>query len=340
MAYTSMPDVAELARLVSLEEIRAAAARVAAAAIHTPLQPIDPAILTAAGHQLPYRIYVKREDLQPIGSFKIRGAYNYMAQLSAAELARGVITYSSGNHAQGVAWSARALGAKAVIVMPSNVPMVKRDAVISMGAEVVIVGIASSERRIRAEELAAQHGYVIIPPYNDRRIIAGAATCGLEIAEDLPEIDCVLAPVGGGGLLSGSATAIRALRPGVRVFGVEPELAADAAASFAAKRIVELPGELTARTIADGLRTQSIGSLNLQHFMRYVEGIVTVSEDQILSAMRVLATATGVVPEPSGAVAFASALAVPPDLASARAVAVILSGGNIDPELRKKILPS
>ncbi len=335
-----MSTVNEAAKLVTLEEIQAAQKRVAAVAVRTPLALIEPAALAEAGIQLPYSIHVKREDLQPIGSFKIRGAFNLLAQLPPEDLERGVITYSSGNHAQGVAYGARALGAKAIVVMPVSAPAIKREATEAMGAEVVLVGTASTERRKKAEELAEKYGYTIVPPYDDPRIIAGAATCGLEIIQDEPEIDCVLTPVGGGGLLSGVSTAVKALKPHAVVFGVEPELAADAAASFAQKRVVELTGVETARTLADGLRTQSIGALNLQHFLRYADGILTVAEDEIVAAMRILAKTTGILPEPSGAVALAAALFHPERISGVHKLAVVISGGNVDPALRDKLLRS
>ena len=188
-----------------------------------------------------------------------------IAQLSREELSRGVITYSSGNHAQGVAYAARALGVKAVIVMPNNAPAVKREATAALGADIVLVGPGSTERQLKAEELAAQHGYIIVPPYNDEHIIAGQGTVGLEILEDMPEVETILAPVGGGGLISGVAAAIKLTKPAVNVFGVEPELAADAQASLRAGKIVHFPAEQVSRTLADGLRTQSVGNITFDH---------------------------------------------------------------------------
>ena len=158
------------------------------------------------------RLYLKPENQQPIGAFKLRGAYNKIASLSEAERKRGVISYSSGNHAQGVAYAARALGVKAVIVMPNNAPAIKREATAALGADIVLVGPGSTERQLKAEELAAQHGYIIVPPYNDEKIIAGQGTIGLEILEDLPDVETVLAPVGGGGLISGVAAAIKLIQ--------------------------------------------------------------------------------------------------------------------------------
>ncbi len=179
--------------LVTIAEIRAAAARIAHIAVKTPL--VRAQFPGLAGYGQPREIYLKAESLQPIGAFKIRGAANKILQLTPEEIARGVITYSSGNHAQGVAYAAREVGAKAVIVMPSNAPAIKRAATLALGAEVVDVGVASSERLAKSDELVREHGYIVIPPYDDEQIIAGQATCGLEIVEALPDVDLVLAPV-------------------------------------------------------------------------------------------------------------------------------------------------
>ena len=313
---------------VTLDEIQCAAARIAGTATRTPLV------------QLPHtNIWIKCESAQPIGSFKLRGAYNTIAQLTPEQLALGVITYSSGNHAQGVAYAARALGSRAVIVMPDNAPEVKIEATKALGAEVVFVGAASSARKLKAEELAAAHGYTIIPPYDHPHIIAGQATCGLEIVQQLPDVDLVLSPVSGGGLLSGTATAVKlASQEGlgkatVQVWGAEPALAADAKQSFDTQTLVEWPAELTSRTIGDGLRTQSLGALNFEHILRFVDGIVTVTEDQIYAAMRTLLIQTDLVPEPSGAVTLAAALFHAHELPPAEKTVVILSGGNVDPKL-------
>jgi threonine dehydratase len=289
-------------------------------------------------------LYLKAESEQPIGSFKLRGAYNRIAQLSADELARGVITYSSGNHAQGVAYAGRALGAKAVIVMPDNAPQVKIDATRALGAEVVLVGPASSARRAKAEELAAAHRYTIVPPYDDPAIIAGQGTCGLEILEQLgvmPKDDVVvLSPVSGGGLLSGLATAIKLATPdgaNVQVWGVEPELAADAKESFDTRTLVEWPAAKTTRTISDGLRTQSLGVLNFQHILEFVDGIVTVTEDEIVAAMRIMLAATGLTAEPSGAVTMAAALFHHGELPRCSKLVAVLSGGNLGPEMKRDL---
>lgn len=324
--------------LVTLEDIHAAQERIAGIAVRTPLYRIERARLKMAKVAEPeFDIYVKAENEQPIGSFKLRGAYNMVAQLSPEALRRGVVTYSSGNHAQGVAYAARALGAKAVIVMPESAPENKKAATRALGAEIVTVGPASSERLAKAEELAQQFGYAVIPPYNDAAIIAGQATCALEILEQLPGVELVIAPVSGGGLLSGIGAGVKLSAPHVQVWGAEPALAADAKESFETKRLVEWPAEKTSRTIGDGLRTQSLGAQNFTHIVKFVDGIVAVSEEEILSAMRVMLTATNLVPESSGAVALAAALYHSAELPKVKKVAVILSGGNIDPLLLERL---
>jgi len=222
--------------------------------------------------------------------------------------------------------------------MPTNAPAIKRAATLAMGAEIVDVGLASSERLAVAEQLVAQHGYVVIPPYDDEQIIAGQATCGLEIAEALPEVDLVLSPVSGGGLLSGTAAAVKQLRPQARVFGVEPELAGDTAESFRAGKIVEWAAELTSRTIADGLRTQSVGQRNFAHIQAFVDGIVTVTEAEIRAAMRAIVAATRLLPEPSGAVAAAALLFHGAELPDYTKAVAIVSGGNVDPAMLAQIL--
>lgn len=325
-ADTSMPE-----SLVSLPEIRAAAERIADVIVKTPL-------VKAPFESCKGEVWLKAESLQPIGSFKLRGAANKILQLSKDEIARGVITYSSGNHAQGVAYAARAVGAKAVIVMPSNAPAIKRAATLALGAEVVDVGVASSERLAKAEELVRKHGYVVVPPYDDAKIIAGQATCGLEILETLPDVDLVLSPVSGGGLLSGTATAVKLMNPGAKVFGVEPELAGDTAESFRTGKIVTWGAELTSRTIADGLRTQSVGERNFAHIQAYVDGIITVTEAEIRAAMRAIVATARLVPEPSGAVTTAALLFHSHELPGYRKAVAIVSGGNVDPKLLAEVL--
>ncbi len=315
--------------MVTLAELRAAQQRLRDVAMHTPLVELP-------GEPPP--LWLKAESLQPIGSFKLRGAFNKIAQLSAPERARGVITYSSGNHAQGVAYAARAVGAKAVIVMPSNAPQVKVRATQALGAEIVAVGPSSAERKQKALELAAEFGYIVIPPFDDRDIIAGQGSCGLEILADRPEVDLVLAPVGGGGLLSGVAAAVKLTRPSVRVIGVEPELVSDAAQSLKAGHIVSITSEQSEMTAADGLRTQSVGALNFAHMQAYVDDIVTVTEDEIREAMRRILFGARLIAEPSGAVATAAALFHRDQLPPARQAVAIISGGNVEPAVLRSIL--
>jgi threonine dehydratase len=202
----------------------------------------------------------------------------------------------------------------------------------------VDVGLASSERLAVAERLVGEHGYVVVPPYDDDQIIAGQATCGLEIAEALPDVDLVLVPVSGGGLLSGVAAAVKLLRPAARVFGVEPELAGDTAESFRAGSIVTWPAELVSRTIADGLRTQSVGRRNFAHIQAFVDGIITVTEAEIRAAMRAIVASTHLVPEPSGAVATAALLFHAAELPAYKKAVAVVSGGNVDPALLAEIL--
>jgi threonine dehydratase len=318
------------AELVTAAQFAEARERLHGAVLHTPLVRLTSVTNAVA--------YLKPESLQPIGSFKLRGAYNAVAQLSEAERRRGVITYSSGNHGQGVAYAARAFGIPAIIVMPSNAPQIKRDATTALGAQIVDVGPASSERRERAEALAAEHGYSIIPPYDDPAIIAGQGTCGLEILADCPDVDLVLAPVGGGGLLSGVAAAIRQQRPECHVIGVEPELAGDAAASLRQGRIVQYTAEQTTRTIADGLRTQSLGTLNFAHIQRYVGRVITVNEYEIEQAMRRIAWDARLIAEPSGAVATAALLFHRHELPPHRTAVAIISGGNAEPATLLRVL--
>lgn len=312
---------------MTIDDIRRAADRLRGVVVRTPLLQWDD------------RTWLKPESLQPIGAFKMRGAYNRIAAFSPEERSRGVITYSSGNHAQAVARAARLHGIHAVIVMPDDAPRVKVAGVERDGAEIVFTGPAGEERHARALELAAAHGYAMVEPYDDPEIIAGQGTCGLEIVEDLPDVTSVVVPVSGGGLSSGVSTAVKALAPGARVIGVEPELAADAQASLAAGEIVAWPPERTLRTMADGLRVGGLGRLPWEHIRRYVDEIVTVSEAQIAEAMRQLAARARLVIEPSGAASMAAHLAGAAERAAGddRRV-VILSGGNVDPERYLRIL--
>ena len=317
--------------MIELEDVRAAQSRVSGVALHTPLVPCP-------GGNEERALYLKAENLQPTGAFKLRGAYNKISSLSPAERSRGVVAHSSGNHARAVAYAASALGVRAVIVMPRGAPRVKVEATEALGAEIVRVGDDSGERARKAEELAADHGYVPVPPYDDETLIAGQGTIGLEILEDLPDVETVLVPVSGGGLISGIGAAIKLSRPGVRVIGVEPELAADARASLKSGRVVAFPADQVARTVADGLRVRKLGDAPFEHVRAFVDDIITVSEQEILEAMRRLALRVRLVAEPSGAVTFAAYLFHRSELPTTRTNVAVVSGGNVEPRLLAEVL--
>ena len=318
--------------LVTLDAIRAAAETLRGVATRTPLVSFGPPDA---------RRFLKAESLQPIGAFKLRGAYVAVASLPLDVRARGVITYSSGNHAQGVARAARLLGVPVVIVMPSDAPRIKRERVEADGAEIVTVGTASDERQRVAEAIAAERSLSVIPPFDDDRIIAGQGTIGLELVADQPDLGVVLVPVGGGGLASGVAVAIKALRPEIRVIGVEPELAADAHDSLERGEIVRWPSELVSRTIADGTRTQALGVRTFVHLRAYLERIVTVSEAEIAAGVRLAAERARLVAEPSGALAIAAMVFHSRELGldrEAGSIVAVVSGGNVDPERYREYL--
>lgn len=319
--------------MITLQDIQAAQSLLSGIAVRTPL-------LEWTAPSEARKLFLKLENQQPIGAFKLRGAYNKVATLTPEERGRGVISYSSGNHAQGVAYAARALGVKAIIVMPGNAPKNKLDATAALGAEIIMVGPGSEERRLRAEQEAAEHGYAIVPPYNDSKIIAGQGTVGLEILEDLPNVETVLVPVGGGGLISGVAAAMKLSNPKVKVIGVEPELAADAQASLRSGHVVSFPAEQVSKTLADGLRTQSVGAINFEHIHAYVDDIVSVSENEIRDTILALSANPRTVAEPSGAVAPAAFLYHAKQLPKTNINVAIISGGNIDPALLNTLRPS
>ena len=305
--------------LVTIGEIEQARERIKPIAKLTPL--ID--VSNVAGRPL----WLKCESLQPGGAFKIRGAFNMVAQLSPEERKRGVITYSSGNHGQAVALAARQLGAAAVIVMPETAPKIKVEGARGFGAEVVFEGTTSLHRRARAEDLAAERGLVMIPPFDHEQIIAGQGTLGLEILEQLPTARTVLVPIGGGGLISGVAAAVKQSRPDVAVVGIEPSGAAGMKRSLEAGEVRTLEGS---KSIADGLMAARPGDLNFAHVQRFVDRIDTVDDEQIAAAVRWLFLRAKIVAEPSGAVTVAAALRAaatytPP-------VVAIISGGNLSPE--------
>jgi threonine dehydratase len=317
--------------MIGSEDVEAARRRLQGVALRTPLVPCPRSEEDRA-------LYFKPENLQPTGAFKLRGAYNKISALSSGERSLGVVAHSSGNHAQAVAYAARALNTRAVVVMPRGASRVKLDATADLGAEVVLVGPGSAERSRRAGELAVEHGYVPVPPYDDEVLIAGQGTIGPEILEDLPEVETVLVPVSGGGLIGGISAAIKLARPEVRVIGVEPELAADARASLESGRLVEFPADQVARTVADGLRVQRLGEAPFEHIRAFVDDIVAVTEEEILEAMRRLALRVRLVAEPSGAVTFAAHLFHREELPTSRLTVAVISGGNVEPGLLAEVL--
>jgi threonine dehydratase len=311
-------------RLVDLGEIQAAAIRVRPAARLTPL--IEVAWPGAGTGTL----LLKCENFQPMGAFKIRGAYNMLAQLSREELQRGVITYSSGNHGQAVALAAKLLGAHAVIVMPTTAPPVKIEGARGFGAEVTFAGTTSLDRKLRAEEIAAERGLVMVPPFDHPMIIAGQGTVGLEILDQCPSVATIVVEVGGGGLSSGVAAAVKQRAPHVRVIGVEPEGAAKMTRSLEAGKPVTLD---RVSSIADGLQTIRPGNLTFQHVRRFVDEVVTVTDADMVNAIKWLYRHARLVAEPSGSVTTAAVMRGLGGLDPARGpVVAIVSGGNVEPE--------
>lgn len=307
-----------------LDDIRAARTRLTGVAIRTPL--------------LPFRddAFIKPESLQPTGSFKLRGAYNALSQLTDEERARGVVAHSSGNHGQAVARAARLLGIKAVVVMPNNAPNVKVAGVRADGAEIVFVGPHNEERVARAHEIAEQNGMMLVPSANHPAVMAGQGSIGLEIHEQLAEIGLpdgpvsVVVPVGLGGLAAGVSGALAEVRPSARVFGAEPILAADTLDSLAAGVRTAWPAEQTARTIADGLRGEMPAELPFEVLRRHLAGVVTIEESEIVAAMKVAAREARLVLEPSGAVPLAALLFHRHELDTNGPIVVVASGGNVD----------
>ncbi len=312
-----------------MAEIRSAAARLAGITVRTPLVPF-PGVTP--------RLLIKPESLQPTGAFKLRGAYAAISALPAGVRQRGVVTHSSGNHAQAVAYAAALLGVPAVVVIPDNAPAGKVAATRAHGAEVVICAPDLAARTAATEDIAARRGLTIIPPFDDAAVIAGQGTVGLEIAADEPGTGLVVVPVGGGGLISGVAAAVRGLCPQAAVIGVEPELAADARDSLRQGRPVRWPASVTQRTIADALRVSPVGTLPLRHLQALVDDIVTVTEAEIRAAVRRLATSARLVAEPGGAVAVAACLFRRQELPAAQTTVAVLSGGNIEPALLAELL--
>jgi threonine dehydratase len=313
--------------LVGIEQIERAVDELAGVAVRTPLLPqlwADP----------DRPLWLKPENLQPIGAFKIRGAYHAIARLPAEVRARGVITHSSGNHGQALAYAAGRFGIAAVVVVPNVAPAIKVDAIRRLGAEVVLVD--SAERSDAAEALAAERGLTLIPPFDHLDVIAGQGTVGVEILADFPTVNLVLVPIGGGGLASGVSAAVKAIRPQTAVYGVEPDIAPDARDSLAAGRLVPYTDEQRYETIADGMRTH-LSELTLAHLQANLDGIVTVTEDEIRSTVGLLAREANLVAEPSGATTVAAYRFHAAELPAGRVVAVV-SGGNLDPALLHELL--
>ncbi len=314
---------------VSLPEMRAAAKALEGVAARTPLRSI-PALHQITG----VPVTLKCEQLQPVGAFKIRGAYTAISRIPPEARDRGVITYSSGNHGQAVAFAARRLGIRAVVVMPQRAPAIKVDGVRRLGGEVVIEGNSSQERYERARRIALEEGLTMVPPFESLDVIAGQGTCGLEILEDAPDVETILVPVGGGGLIAGIAAAVAALRPEVEVIGVEPAGAPKLSRALAAGRPVTLDHT---ESIADGLLPLSIGTIPFGILSSVVRTVVQLTEDEIVAGLRFLHGA-GLSAEPSGAVTSAALLSrrVRPK----GPTVAVLSGGNIDPALLRRLVSS
>jgi threonine dehydratase len=306
---------------VTDEDVRSAAARIAGVAHRTPVvrsRALDRLVGT--------QVFLKCENLQRAGAFKFRGAYNSASRLSAAQLATGLATYSSGNHAQALALVARELGTTAVIVMPEDAPRSKLDAVRGYGAEVVTYDRYREDRVAIGEQIARERGLTLIPPYEHPHVIAGQGTAALELMEDVTDLDALVVPVGGGGLVAGSATIATALRPGIRVIGIEPEAGDDTKRSLSAGHRVAIP---VPHTIADGQAAETPGELTFSINQRLLDSVELVSDAEIRDAMRFAFERLKLVVEPSGATGLAALLAGRLDHKVAR-TGVIISGGNID----------
>jgi threonine ammonia-lyase medium form len=315
--------------LITFNDIQDAYRTVAPIVHHTPL-------LTSStfDRHCGNAVSLKAENLQRIGAFKIRGAYNKIFSLTPDERMRGIIAHSSGNHAQGVALASSLLGVKATVVMPRSSPAIKLNATRGYGAEVVLCEDSSDDRERVAKEYEEHHNLVPVPPFNDDKIIAGQGTATLEIGEDLRDLDYLFVPIGGGGLIGGSAVAAKHLWPNVKVIGVETAPANDAQQSFRRGAIVRIPPP---NTIADGMRTQAVGSRTFEIIQKYVDDIVTVTDAQVVEMMRFLLFRMKILTEPTGAVAPAAIFHNVLGLKGKRACAII-SGGNIEPAMLQKVI--
>jgi threonine dehydratase len=315
---------------LTIDDVRAAARRLGNRIHRTPVissQSFD----DASG----FTVFFKCENLQRAGAFKIRGALNKLLTLSAAERARGVVAFSSGNHAQGVALAARMLGTTAVVCMPKDAPALKVEATRNYGAEIVVYDRHTQDREQVAREIMERTGRVLVPPYDDPAIMAGQGTAALELLEDVPSLDALLTPVGGGGLMAGCATAARALFPGLQIFGVETETANDTYLSFRRGERVTIPPP---PTIADGIRLTTPGALTFPILKKLLTDILLVSDDEVRAAVRFLALRARIVVEPTGAVPAAAVLHKRLPLGPGARIGVVLSGGNIEPSMLIEIL--
>jgi threonine dehydratase len=317
---------------LTIDDVRAAAERLANRIYRTPViasQPFD----DASG----CRVFFKCENLQIAGSFKIRGALNKLRSLTAAERGRGVIAYSSGNHAQGVALAAQMVGTSAIICMPTDAPALKVEATRGYGAEIVFYDRLKDDRAAVARRLADETGRVLVPPYDDPAIMAGQGTAALELFEEVPALDALVTPVGGGGLMAGCSTVARSLAPQITVVGVEADTANDTYLSLQKGERVTIPPP---PTIADGIRPQSPGELTFPILRRNLTAIALVSDAEIVAAVRFLALRARIIVEPTGAVGAAAVLTGKLGVPRGARVGVVLSGGNVDPELLLQILSS
>lgn len=314
---------------VTIEDVRAAARRLSGIAHRTPVF-TSATLDSRAGGQ----VFLKCENLQRMGAFKFRGAYNRLVQLSEAQRRGGVVAFSSGNHAQGVALAAKLLGIPAAIIMPEDAPKSKIAATEGYGAEVILYDRYRSHREEIAQGICDERGAVMVPPFNDRDVIAGAGTAALELLEDVPDLEIIVTPVGGGGLLSGSSIAAHGVNPAITMYGVEPEAGNDAQQSLQKGEIVHIG---VPRTIADGLQTQAPGSLTFPVMREHVREIVTVSDDELKDAMRFAFERMKLVMEPSGAASLAAVLTgkIP---AAGKRTGILISGGNVDPERFNSLL--
>ncbi|HEU4593996.1 MAG TPA: pyridoxal-phosphate dependent enzyme [Pyrinomonadaceae bacterium] len=315
--------------MLTLETVREAHARIRPKIHRTP-------VLTSRTFdaQAGCRVFFKCENFQRSGAFKFRGATNRMLSLSEEEKSRGVVAFSSGNHAQAVALAAREAGVRAVIVMPEDAPRSKLAATRGYGADVRVYDRQHDDREAVARDISEREGLLLVPPYDDYHIINGQGTCALELLEEVPDLDALLTPCGGGGLFAGASTAAKALRPEIRCFPVESELSDDTRQSFLKGERVHIPPP---PTIADGMRTQSPGALTFPVVQRTAEDVLTVSEEEIVETMRFIIFRMKILVEPTGAVAAAAALfgKLPPGITRA---GIVISGGNVDPEALARII--